>query len=75
MISLEQYEISNRKSLKWLHDYSETSSDLDDVNRCILALLPPKIMLYHSKGYLTSNALLLPGPEYETFHLLFQITR
>lgn len=55
MISLEQYKMPNRKSLKWLRDYPETSSelkDIDDVNRCILALLSPKMMLYHRKSYL-----------------------
>lgn len=74
MIFLEQYKMTNRKSLKWFHDYSETSSDLkdtDDVSRCILALLSPKIMMYHRKGYFISNALFLPGSEYEIFHLLF----
>lgn len=53
MISLEQYKVPSRNSQKCLHDYSETSSDLkdiDDVTRCTLALLSPKTMLYHRKG-------------------------
>lgn len=53
MISLEQYKVPNRNSLKCCHDYSETSTDLKDtdyVSRCTLALLSPKTMLCHRKG-------------------------